>query len=520
MIIKNLSDDQLSNIIKDIDSSKSVANPESVRRHRNGTGGHPTPRTIGIYQKALEIPNADIDVLIYQESIPAPGQPSMIEIISQYQELVAELNRRSNLAFDIESNRVAAKKAFLANDLVSARKYLENVAASTRAPIEFASGEHARSLAALGALAFTDQDFVEARARYGEAINLPYLDQNKISSYKHSYLVAANATIAESNNIKYGRCIFAEIISVGVQPNVVTYSTLINLADTYAEGRKILDEMVAAGVKPNVVTYNTLINLAGAGAGGRKILDEMVAAGVKPDVFTYSTLINLADTYAEGRKILDEMVAAGVKPNVVTYNTLINLADTYAEGRKILDEMVAAGVKPNEIALTKLAKGASSFESGCELALMAQANAWRVGSGLYRALFSLPIHHFAADKLIEHYKALPKTYEVALESPIRQYRSHSLNNEAMELCLFSPHLPAARKMYREMYSFCKSYLISAEAELTEIKNVANIHYCFGIVAIENGDWAVARERLKEARSLAYAQARIKHIDEMLESMPA
>ncbi len=479
------------------------------------------------------------------------AQPKDRYIRDQFKELVAELNRQSNLPYDVQLDRAAAKAALAEQDFESARRHLSSAAQSTRRAAEHAVEEYARSLAALGALAFTERDYGNVRKYYGSAMALPALQEERLARYRRSYLIASNAVISGAGTSEEGRKVLTEMIAAGVKPDEISYNTLINLAKDYAEGRNVLAEMIAAGVKPDEVTYNTLINLAGDYAEGRNVLAEMIAAGVKPNEVTYSTLINLAKDYAEGRNVLAEMIAAGVKPNEVTYNTLINLAEDYAEGRNVLAEMIAAGakpdevtyntlinlaedyaegrnvlaemtaagVKPDEITMVTLVTKAQSFEQGCELAREAKdGRDWYTGRGFYSALFSLPILHLESTDLINVYKSLPFHFETALENPIRQYRRDRRHEEAMTLCLSAPHIPAAQKLYREKYGLCRKYLESLLLDLPP-DNVSNYHYCFGIAAHTNCDWQHAKQHLAEARKLAYASARIEHIDRLLSSIP-
>ena len=171
----------------------------------------------------------------------------------------------------------------------------------------------------------------------------------------------------------------------------------------------------------------------------------------------------------------------------------------------------------NEVGLTTLVHKAPSFEFGCDLAKYARdSRDWYTGRGFYQALFSLPVHHLEADALIEIYNALPFRYETALESPIGQYRRGNRPEDAMRLCLFSPHLPAAQKFYRDRYGFCRVYL-EQHAEI--LGDIDNYHYCFGIAAHANADWGLARQNLTIALERARAKPRIEHIERMLRSIP-
>ena len=184
------------------------------------------------------------------------------------------------------------------------------------------------------------------------------------ASHGRASILAWTTLLSLADTYADGRAVLDEMRAANEKPDVVTWNTLLNLADTYADGRVVLDEMRAANEKPDVVTWTTLLNLADTYADGRVVLDEMRAANEKPNVVTWNTLLNLADTYADGRVVLDEMRAANEKPNVVTWNTLLNLADTYADGRVVLDEMRAANEKPDVVTWTTLLNLAATYTDG------------------------------------------------------------------------------------------------------------------------------------------------------------
>ena len=260
MVILKLSDEELLTELRNVGVTKgSLA---SIKRHKDGLGGQPSAKTIGLYQEALKIADAEIQALLYPGARGAIGQPSNREFRDQFQELVAELQRQSNLPYEIQSERAKAKVALAEEDFEKARRHLNAAADATRRTAEHAAEEYARSLAALGALAFTETDYVSARKHYGAAMKMSGVADDRVRRYRRSYLVASNAIMANSPTRAAAHKIFGEMVDAGLKPDEVTYNTLINLADDYKEGRKLLKQMVDAGLKPDEVTYNTLINLA------------------------------------------------------------------------------------------------------------------------------------------------------------------------------------------------------------------------------------------------------------------
>src|SRR4051794_5762637 len=138
------------------------------------------------------MPENEVEELLYPASRPV-GDPSPVEYQTQFRELVTELLRQSNLPYEVQHNRASAKSALAREDFKQARTHLTAAAESTRRAAEHAGEEYARSLAALGALAFTVLDFGEARVRYGMALLLPGLSEERFLRYCRSYIVASNA---------------------------------------------------------------------------------------------------------------------------------------------------------------------------------------------------------------------------------------------------------------------------------------------------------------------------------------
>ena len=80
---------------------------------------------------------------------------------------------------------------------------------------------------------------------------------------------------ARSHDAKACRIMFDLMLSKGVQPDVVTYSTLMEGMKSGRERREVLEEMRGAGVEPNVVTYSTLMEGMKSGRERREVLEEM-----------------------------------------------------------------------------------------------------------------------------------------------------------------------------------------------------------------------------------------------------
>ncbi len=210
------------------------------------------------------------------------------------------------------------------------------------------------------------------------------------------------------------------------------------------------------------------------------------------------------------------MIEAGVEPDVVTYNTLIAAAKEYEQGRAVFDEMIEAGVEPDELTHSTLVSLVPEFESGCDLARELSERSLFCGLGFYSALFARPVLHLTSMELLAAYQSLPFRFEKSLQNPIRQYVNSGRLEDAIQICLFSPHLQSAQKFYKDSYEFCFSYLENLEQDGEDSDN---FHYCFGIVSFLNDDFSRANKHLRVALERAYATARIDHISCMLKAIP-
>ena len=163
----------------------------------------------------------------------------------------------------------------------------------------------------------------------------------------------------------------------GVKPNVVTYSTLINMLRIEGDdeaAKKVFEEMKKAKVQPNEITKEilnypargknlskqrtaklaSLLKQGGdeATTAARSMMDKMVKNGVA-DAHQFTLMLKLCTSSDEIRDVIDvAMPEAGVKPDVVTYSTLINMLRIEGDdeaAKKVVEEMKKAKVQPDEI---------------------------------------------------------------------------------------------------------------------------------------------------------------------------
>ncbi|GFP83748.1 pentatricopeptide repeat-containing protein at3g09650 chloroplastic [Phtheirospermum japonicum] len=125
-----------------------------------------------------------------------------------------------------------------------------------------------------------------------------------------------------------------EMVSVGIEPDVVSYNTLIDgciTVDDSAGALTYFNEMRKRGIAPTKVSYTTLMK-AFASTGqpklANKVFDEMINdPRVKVDLVAWNMLV---DGYCklglveEAKSIIQRMKDNGVYPNVATYGSLVN----------------------------------------------------------------------------------------------------------------------------------------------------------------------------------------------------
>ncbi|KAL8490224.1 hypothetical protein ACS0TY_025458 [Phlomoides rotata] len=141
--------------------------------------------------------------------------------------------------------------------------------------------------------------------------------------------------------IEMGRRFFEEMLSRGIEANVVTYNVLLNgicrRASLHPEGRfervireaeKVFDEMRERGLEPDVTTYSILLHVYSRAHKPQLCLDKFVMMkekGICPSIATYTSVVKCLSSCGridDAEELLNEMVYHGVSPTAETYNCL------------------------------------------------------------------------------------------------------------------------------------------------------------------------------------------------------
>eukprot|EP00850_Spirogloea_muscicola_P023260 SM000342S12976 [mRNA] locus=s342:58271:70155:- [translate_table: standard] len=197
---------------------------------------------------------------------------------------------------------------------------------------------------------------------------------------------------------------FSEMVSWGVEPDVVMYNSLVsaacyqgdvdhaiallsvmrqrNISPSYRTYTTILSSMVQrgymeramswlhkmrlAGCQPSHVTFNIIINGHACRAQmneAEDVMRQMKQAGLRPNIRTFTILLcGYADSgdYVSAFKCLEAVKAAGLQADVTFYGALIKAncrAGRLQAASLLLDEMVETGVRPNERIFTTIING-------------------------------------------------------------------------------------------------------------------------------------------------------------------
>ncbi|KAJ1400355.1 Tetratricopeptide-like helical domain superfamily [Sesbania bispinosa] len=153
--------------------------------------------------------------------------------------------------------------------------------------------------------------------------------------------------------------VFDEMLEKGVEPDNVTFSTIISCARMcYLPNKAVewFEKMPSFGCEPDDVTYSAMIDAYGRAGNidmALNLYDRARTEKWRIDPVTFSTLIKMygmAGNYDGCLNVYEEMKALGVKPNLVIYNTLLDAmgrAKRPWQAKTIHKEMTNNGFSPS-----------------------------------------------------------------------------------------------------------------------------------------------------------------------------
>lgn len=185
-----------------------------------------------------------------------------------------------------------------------------------------------------------------------------------------SYTTVVSALV-KAGSMDRARQILAEMMRIGVPPNLITYNILLKgycMQLQIDQARELLKEMVGdAGIQPDVVSYNILIDgciLVDDSAGALAFFNEMRAKGIAPTKVSYTTLMKafaLSGQPKLAHRVFDEMLNdPRVKADIIAWNMLVEgycRLGLIEEAKKIIEKMKESGLYPDVATYGSLANG-------------------------------------------------------------------------------------------------------------------------------------------------------------------
>ncbi|RYR08059.1 hypothetical protein Ahy_B05g075607 [Arachis hypogaea] len=150
-----------------------------------------------------------------------------------------------------------------------------------------------------------------------------------------SYSTIINC-LFDMENIELSLVSFAQMLKKECNPNIHTYSSLIKgclLGGKLGEALELWNLMIMEGVKSNVVLY--------------KPSYKMEKSSCSPNVTTYSTLISgfvKAGDLLGASAIWNKVINCGCHPNVVVYTTMVDVLcqmSMFNQAHRLIENMVA-----------------------------------------------------------------------------------------------------------------------------------------------------------------------------------
>ncbi|BAT75745.1 hypothetical protein VIGAN_01366000 [Vigna angularis var. angularis] len=158
-----------------------------------------------------------------------------------------------------------------------------------------------------------------------------------------------------------------EMESVGVQPNLVVYNTLLEAMGKAGKpgfARGLFEEMIESGVVPNEKTLTAVIKIYGKARWSRDALElwqRMKENDWPMDFILYNTLLNMcADVglVEEAETLFRDMKqSAHCKPDSWSYTAMLNIYGSQGDvdkAMKLFEEMSKSGVELNVMGFTCL----------------------------------------------------------------------------------------------------------------------------------------------------------------------
>lgn len=235
----------------------------------------------------------------------------------------------------------------------------------------------------------------------------------------------------KSRNLGMAEKVFEVMLERSVQPDNVTFSTIITCARACSLPAKAVEwfeKMADFGCDPDVVTLSIMIDAYGRSGNVEMALslyDRARSEKWRIDVVTFSTLIKIygiSGNYDGSLNVYEEMKALGVKPNMVIYNTLLDAmgrARRPWQAKSIYKEIIDNGLSPNAVTYAALLRcfGRARYgEDAINLYKEMKENGFKFSVVLYNTLLSMCADIGYIDEALEIYEDMKSDDECKLDS--------------------------------------------------------------------------------------------------------
>ncbi|KAG0171247.1 hypothetical protein DFQ28_001120 [Apophysomyces sp. BC1034] len=155
----------------------------------------------------------------------------------------------------------------------------------------------------------------------------------------HQLFVYTARGRANHKNLRRMLALMDDMKVLGTPLRLSEYNMLMNWVGGRSMVRKqshhlttalgIFDEMAKHQIQPDLVSYNTLIHIASQVSDMRtaqRLYHDMVAHGIRPDAYTYSTLIHSMGKMGDVpsiERLLIQIRESGVANNTITWNAVM-----------------------------------------------------------------------------------------------------------------------------------------------------------------------------------------------------
>jgi Pentatricopeptide repeat domain len=144
-----------------------------------------------------------------------------------------------------------------------------------------------------------------------------------------------NVLISLSPNYDTAIYYFDELLSSGKYPNTYTLNAFIPFCKTYKEAKVAFNKIYRYNVQPNTQSYNAFLSLTTNAVQQAEILADMEAQKVLKNLVTFNTLISVANDFKAALLVYEDIKKYFLQPTTNTFITLLKKTTTLLEVIKV-----------------------------------------------------------------------------------------------------------------------------------------------------------------------------------------